>query len=135
MKRGGISGKVKFLHYEFDGWLGDELVESTPAFIVSSRLAEGLKQSEFKGFTLQDCLVTASDEFEELYPDIELPNFVRFIPQGTVELEGEQFKNWSGHDFCLSAKGELVVTEKALAFLNNYSINNCEIVVLGHRED
>ena len=34
------SGKmvVRKLHYEFDGWLGDELLESTPCFIVSERL-------------------------------------------------------------------------------------------------
>ncbi|WP_074033976.1 hypothetical protein [Bacillus massilinigeriensis] len=26
----GISGKVKYLHYEFEGWLRDDFLESTP---------------------------------------------------------------------------------------------------------
>lgn len=126
----GISGKIKFLHYEFEGWLGDDLLESTPAFIISSNLEDELKKSEFKDYKLEKCLITKSDVFKELYPNKELPSFSRFIPLGTVELEGENYNNWSGHDFCLSSKGELVLTEKALDFLNKFSIRHCDITSL-----
>ena len=50
----GISKKVKYLHYEFEGWLGDDLLESTPAFIVSSRLATELENSDFIDYKLED---------------------------------------------------------------------------------
>ncbi|GGB42173.1 hypothetical protein [Fictibacillus barbaricus] len=126
----GISGKIKFLHYEFEGWLGDDLLESTPAFIVSSNLENELKKSEFKDYKLEKCLITMSDVFMELYPNKEIPSFTRFIPLGTVEVEGENFKNWSGHHFCLSSKGELVVTKKALDFLKKFSIKHCDITSL-----
>lgn len=126
----GISGKIKFLHYEFEGWLGDDLLESTPAFIVSSNLEDGLKKSEFKDYKLEKCLITMSDVFMELYPNKELPSFTRFIPLGTVEIVGEHFNNWSGHHFCLSSRGELVVTKKALDFLKKFSIKYCDITSL-----
>lgn len=126
----GISGKIKFLHYEFEGWLGDDLLESTPAFIISNHLESELKNSEFTDYKLEECLITMSDVFMELYPNKEIPSFTRFIPLGTVEVEGENFNNWSGHHFCLSLKGELVVTQKALDFLKKFSIKHCDITSL-----
>lgn len=126
----GISGNIKFLHYEFEGWLGDDLLESAPTFIISSDLEEELKRSGMKDYKLQTCLITVSDVFMELYPTKELHSFTRFIPLGTVEIEGESFKNWSGNDFCISPKGELVLTKKALDFLNKFSIKHCGITAL-----
>jgi hypothetical protein len=38
---------VKKLHYIFDGWFGDDLLESTPAFLVSQRLAEAIHPARF----------------------------------------------------------------------------------------
>jgi len=126
----GISGKVKFLHYEFEGWLGDDLLESTPAFIVSSLLETVLQKSDIKDYKLEPCLITTSDVFKEMYPNKEIPPFSRFIPLGKIEVEGEHFTNWSGHHFCLSSKGELVVTQEALELLKTVSINNCYVTSL-----
>lgn len=126
----GISGKIKFLHYEFEGWLGDDLLESTPAFIVSSVLETELNNSEFRDYKLEKCLITTSDGFREMYPNKEIPSFSRFIPLGKVEVEGENFKNWSGHHFCLTPKGELVITKEALDVLKKASIDNCDITTL-----
>ena len=44
---------VEHLHYEFDGWLGDVLLESTPCFIVTDAgvaaiTKEGLVGAEFE---------------------------------------------------------------------------------------
>ncbi|KGR89403.1 hypothetical protein [Lysinibacillus odysseyi] len=126
----GISGKLKYLHYEFEGWLGDDLLESTPTFIVSSKLGTELENSDFIDYKLEECLITTSDEFIDMYPNKEIPAFSRFIPLGKIEVEEENFKNWSGHHFCLSPKGELVVTQEALDFLNRFSIDNCFITPL-----
>ncbi|WP_106495643.1 hypothetical protein [Lentibacillus sp. Marseille-P4043] len=130
VEKKGISGKVKFLHYEFEGWLGDDILESAPAFIITSDLADELKKSELKDYRIEKCLVTTSDEFKELYPNKKIPSFVRFIPLGTVEIEGVQYKNWSGHHFCLSPKGELVLTQNAIDLLKKFSIQNCDVLVL-----
>ncbi|WP_231633234.1 hypothetical protein [Numidum massiliense] len=130
----GVSDKVNYLHYEFEGWLGDDLLESAPCFIISKQLEEKLVESTFRDYRLEDCLITTSDAFHELYPDRELPPFRRFIPLGTVDIEGETFKNWSGHHFCLSPKGELVVTVEALSFLKKILLNNCDVTDLSSPE-
>jgi len=43
---------VSVLEYEFSGWMGDELLESFPCFVVTLNLARALKQNQFTGFTL-----------------------------------------------------------------------------------
>lgn len=126
----GISGKVEYLHYEFEGWLGDDLLESTPAFIVSSKLQKELENSDFKDYKLEECLITTSDDFKKVYPNKEIPTFNRFIPLGKIEMKGENFKKWSGHHFSLSPKGELVLTQEALDLLKRVSINNSYITPL-----
>lgn len=40
-------GEVEFLHYEFQGWLGDELLESTPCFIVTESMAHSIQRVTF----------------------------------------------------------------------------------------
>lgn len=126
----GISGKVLFLHYEFDGWLGDEILESTPCFIITENLEQDLSKVFQLDYLIEDCIISTSEEFRELYYNKELPKFSRFKPVGTVLVENENYKDWSGHHFCLSQKGELVVTEEALSVLKQHSLNYCEITDL-----
>ncbi len=64
---------VERLHYEFDGWLGDDLLESFPCFMVTKGLRERLAESGLSGYLLDDAEVSASDLFEEIHPDQELP--------------------------------------------------------------
>ncbi|CAM4311373.1 hypothetical protein TU52_18515 [Bacillus cereus] len=126
----GVSGKVQFLHYEFYGWLGDDLLESTPCFIVSEKLKNALLSSELKGFKLEECLISLSEEFLELYPDKELSNFWRLIPLGTVNHENGNYSEWSGHQFCLTTRGDLIVTEEVLSFLKSFTLKYCDILLL-----
>ena len=39
---------VKKLHYEFNGWLGDDILESFPCFIVSERLKNEIIKKNLK---------------------------------------------------------------------------------------
>ncbi|WP_416808984.1 hypothetical protein [Bacillus thuringiensis] len=126
----GVSGKVQFLHYEFYGWLGDDLLESTPCFIVSEKLKNALLSSELKDFKLEECLISLSEEFLELYPDKELSNFWRLIPLGTVNCENGNYSEWSGHQFCLTTRGDLIVTEEVLSFLKSFTLKYCDISLL-----
>ncbi|PFX51275.1 hypothetical protein COL36_27975 [Bacillus wiedmannii] len=128
----GISGKVQFLHYEFYGWLGDDLLESTPCFIVSEKLKNALISSELKDFRLEECLISVSEEFQELYPDKELPDFWRLIPLGTVNYENGNYSGWSGHQFCLTPRGDLILTEEVLSFLKSFTLKYCDISALGN---
>jgi hypothetical protein len=66
---------VEHLHYQFDGWLGDDLLTTTPCYIVTDRLRSVIEQSARTGYEFETVEVTTSELFRELYPDRELPKF------------------------------------------------------------
>ena len=72
----GQSVVVHKLHYEFEGWLGDDLIESTPCYIVSEGMAEQLRKAGLTGFVLDDVEITTSENFRETYAGRELPKFL-----------------------------------------------------------
>ena len=67
--------EVTHLHYVFDGWLGDQLVESIGCYVITSSLAHALQQNNVTGFELADVEITKSRQFEELHPNREIPLF------------------------------------------------------------
>jgi hypothetical protein len=103
----GLPTVVHKLHYQFDGWLGDELLESSPCYIVSERLAHDIRQHQLTGVEFDDVEVTTSGQFRDLYPDRQLPKFV------WLKVAGK-----AGHDDFGIAQGlGLVVSERALDLL------------------
>jgi hypothetical protein len=108
---------VTRLHYEFEGWFGDDIVETTPCFIVTKRLAEALKQTGLQGAELRECEISTSDEFEELFPDVELPEFLWLYVFGEAGRD----------DFGKTADDCLVVSEKILDLLKTFNIDGCEV--------
>ena len=107
---------VHKLHYEFNGWLGDELLESTPCFIVSQRMAHEIEEAELTGASFDEVEVTTSDQFRELYPDRKLPEFLWLKIVGKAGVD----------DFGISADGRLVVSEMALRMVQS-NCKNCDV--------
>ncbi|MBI3463320.1 MAG: hypothetical protein HY000_09710 [Planctomycetes bacterium] len=103
-------------HYQFDGWLGDELLESTPCFIVTRRLADELQKSALSGYELKAVEVSTSDQFQDLYADCQLPEFLWLDVTGTAGV------NDFGTDELM-----LVVSENALTALKKAHLENCDI--------
>ncbi len=66
---------VEHLHYQLDGWLGDELLESTPCFIVTSALARELDSARLTGILIDDVEVSVSAQFKALRGDLTVPEF------------------------------------------------------------
>ena len=122
--------KISHLHYDFYGWLGDELLESTPCFIVSEELAFTIQTSPLKGYLLNEVEITISEFLKELYPDESLPNFKRLIPLGEVFVQENSYRDWSQDDFCLSQNLSLVISATAFTVLINHQLNNCEVIEL-----
>jgi hypothetical protein len=123
--------EIGYLEYVFDGWLGDELLETFPCFIVTERLAADLKDAGLSGLRLGDVDVSKSGLFLDLHPDRELPPFRRLIPLGKVQLgEGGNVEEYSGHDLCMTERAELVVTERCLNVLRQHKIEHCEVTRL-----
>jgi hypothetical protein len=108
---------VHALHYEFQDWLGDEIVESFPCFLVSERLSIALKDAKLNGFSLAEAEVSVSEEFKELKSASVLPKFRWLKIQGRA---GED-------DFGLSEDNLLVASKRALEVLRQFPLSNAEI--------
>ncbi len=113
----GKGTAVHKLHYEFEGWLGDELLESTPCFIVSERMAREIGGAELTGVRFDEVEVTVSQEFMQLYPSRQLPKFVWLKVQGTP----------GGDDFGTAQDLRLVVSERALEVLRRVGIAHAAV--------
>lgn len=63
------------LDYEFITWLGDDLLEAYPTYIVTERLRTALEQFGGTGYTFADLIVSHSEGFHEVTPHTLLPSF------------------------------------------------------------
>lgn len=114
--RNRVPPRVERLHYEFEDWLGDDLVESYPCFVVTLEMGERLARAELTGFVLRDVEVSTSDTFQELHPG-RLPEF-RWLDVDVTPGED---------DFGLDERARLVVSEKALDVLRTSSLDHCAV--------
>lgn len=108
---------VSRLHYEMDVWMGDELLEGFPCFLVTSRLAHDIEQAKLCGAGFDVVELTLSEQFKALDPDRRIPEFAWLRVSGTPGRD----------DFGADVAGRLVVSEKALRVLRARSLNHCEV--------
>lgn len=101
------------LHYEFDGWMGDDIVTTAGFWLVTDRLARALQASDLSGYELAEVVVTKTSQFEHFYPGRELPTWQRLIPTGSVE---------AGDDIALVDWNDLLLSDKAMALLGQFTI-------------
>jgi hypothetical protein len=66
---------IRKLHHEFDGWLGGEVLESFPCFLVTDRVGNAMSMNKLSGFELADVEVTCSEQYKDVCADRELPDF------------------------------------------------------------
>jgi hypothetical protein len=66
---------VSVVHFVFDGWLGDQLVESFPCYLVAPSLAQALADAGITGIEFADAEIETSEQFEVMYPNRLLPDF------------------------------------------------------------
>jgi hypothetical protein len=107
--------KVEHLHYAFDGWLGDCLVESFPCFIATESVIADLKAAGITGFEDDDVEVSTSEEFDELYPNREIGRW-RWLR--LVGVPGED-------DIAATQSTRMVASERALEILKLHGLKHC----------
>ena len=111
---------VQKLHYRFDGWLGDELLESTPCYVVTERLAQEIGRAQLTGVRFDEVEVTTSAQFKELHPNRQLPKFV------WLKVDGKPGQD----DFGIAPGLRFVVSERALELLKRVGISHAASVTL-----
>lgn len=114
--RSTVPVTVKHLHYEFDGWLGDVLLESTPCFIVTDEAEAAIRKAKLSGAGFAAMEASVSDTFRDTHSDRALPKFQRLTPLGTPGVD----------DFALAADLRLVLSEKAIGVLKELGLNHAE---------
>jgi len=112
---------ISKLEYRFEGWSGDDILESFPCFIVTERLRTALEQTTLTGYEFADVTITRSEEFNEmeaeLHPDRVLPDFK------WLKVGGHCKKN----DFGITNDYNLCVSPAAMEVLQQFNIQHCLI--------
>jgi|ERR1051325_6709439 hypothetical protein len=109
--------QVSHFHYEFDVWLGDPLLEAVACFIVTESLKQKIAALQPTGVAFGVVEVSKSGEFEDLYPDRNLPKFAWLKVTGKA---GED-------DFGLSSNHCLVVSQRILDVLRDEGLSHCDV--------
>lgn len=108
---------VHKLHYVFDVWLGDGLLESFPCFIATDSAMQKLQNAGVTGIEPKPVEVTASEEFHDLYPDKKLPFFVWMQVEGIPGLD----------DFGIAKDLRLVISERALDIIKQCGLDHATL--------
>ncbi len=110
--------RVDRLHYVFSGWLGDDIVESFPCFLVTERLADEISQSRLRGADLDEVMVSLDPQFERFFPDVaaSVPRWRWLRPMGRP----------GDDDFWLDDEAQLHVSEAAHELLQLFNVANAE---------
>lgn len=116
---------VEKLHYEFDGWSGDDLLSVILTYIGTLRLAAALQKLEpaVSGVEFDNVVVTKSSEYRrwgELQPD-NLADFVWLKINGDAGVDDFGIV---GREQVGVADRYLVVSERVLAVLKSLNFNN-----------
>ncbi len=117
--------KVLKLNYLFEGWLGDDIIEAFPCFIVTERLGLEIQRKALSGIQFDEVYISKSLEFEELYPNKKVPIF------WWMKIIGSYLKD----DFSLAIDYRLVISEKAFKVLQNFNVQNAEFEEIGNVPD
>lgn len=108
---------VSILHYEFSGWLGNDILETFPCFIVTDRLKDALTFNSCTGVIFDKVKVSTNDTFQDVYQDTELPVF------SWLRVTGIAGKD----DFGMAQDYRLVISEKVLYILKSFNISEADI--------
>jgi hypothetical protein len=94
---------VNELNYEFDGWLGNDILESFPCYIMTESLKNAIEDEKLSGIIFDNVLISKSETFLDLYPNKELPAFF------WAKINGEADKD----DFFITEQNGLAISDKA----------------------
>ena len=108
---------VSSLHLMFVGWLGSEFIECFPIYAATRELAGDLEKAGLTGFQVADLEMTLDEQFQEMYPDRQLPAFVWLKIGGGARSD----------DFGMDTDHKVVVSDKALAVLRSRKMPNCDV--------
>lgn len=106
--------EITRLDYEFDDWLGDDLVTSTPVTLATTRVRDAVLAAGLAGVEFAPVIVSRSDMFEELDGG-DLPAWVWLRPVGRPGIDDA----WAG------CRSRLTVSERMFTVLRQFTLERC----------
>jgi hypothetical protein len=110
--------RVTRLHVLLEGWLGDDLLETFPAFVVTVEAGRRLTEAGLSGFELDDVEVERTASFGD---DRDVPEL--WWPRVTGSARRD--------DIGADAAGVLVVSQRALEVLRRGSLVHADLEEAG----
>ncbi|MFD4671034.1 hypothetical protein ACFWNN_14960 [Lentzea sp. NPDC058450] len=108
---------VTRVHYEVADWFGDCVVKGHMVYLVLRETGKRLTEAGFTGFSLDEALVTASDQHHVFNPDGVLPDLVWLKVHGEPGVD----------DLGLANKGTgLVVSQPVMDVFKADGFNSVE---------
>jgi hypothetical protein len=108
---------IEKLHYEFDDWLGDDLLAGFRCFICTKTLATAIEENRFSGYELEKCIITKSQLFNDLNESgLDLPDFLWLKITGNFD-----------DDFFTEANGGLIISKRVLEVVKKLNLSHCTI--------
>lgn len=108
---------VKHLHFELDAWLGDDLIQSFPCYLVTTTLKSKLEAMRPSGISFAAAEVSVSADFAELQPGVKVPVLVWIKIQGVP----------GNDDFGLTKDARLVVSNQVLEEMQKGQLKHCDV--------
>lgn len=108
---------VSALEYQFDGWLGSDILTAFPCYIVTEPLYHRLHAAPLHGYTFDTVHVTRSTLFDDLYPQRSLPVFF------WLKVHGQPHRD----DMGVTEDGRLIISSATLALLREWNITHCAV--------
>jgi hypothetical protein len=109
--------RVERLNYEFDGWLGDGLLEAFPCLIVTRGGADAIEAAKLTGVEFAEVEVSVSEQFQMYEHDVELPPFVWLRVSGVAGRD----------DFGIAVDLRYVLSQRALDALQPVGLDHADI--------
>jgi hypothetical protein len=111
---GAGPNEIVQLDYEFDDWLGDDLVTSTPVVLATARARDAIRAAGLTGVEFAPVTVSRSELFADLN-DGDLPEWVWLRAVGEPGVD----------DFWTGGRSDLTVSERALTVLQPLALDHC----------
>jgi hypothetical protein len=112
-----VPPRLSNVSLEFDGWLGDDLVETYPIYAVTDRLRAALEGADVTGVAFEEMSVSKSDQFQEFFPERALGRWSRMFITGSPVVG----------DAWMSEKSTLIVSPRFWLVLSQFNLENCEV--------
>ena len=110
---------VLHLHIQLEDWLGDDIMECHPCYLVTEKLKEGIERTSFSGFEFSELEMTKDEYFHDNYQlNAPLPKFYWLKIIGVINID----------DLVVDLDSSLCISDEFLSFLQkNYTLNNLDI--------